>query len=102
MELPAGVRLVDVDPKLERNPLYDPAKSLDVPELAAGRRHRLAVADRRLWQRIEPVRRRWQAALDLVELAVDVTRERAVFTGLVAKGAVVGTSDPHAGLLDQV
>ncbi|MGV7735068.1 hypothetical protein PJI18_09795 [Mycobacterium kansasii] len=102
MELPAGVRLVDVDPKLERNPLYDPAKSLDVPELAAGRRHRLAVADRRLWQRIEPVRRRWQAALDLVELAADVTRERAVFTGLVAKGAVVGTSDPHAGLLDQV
>jgi len=102
MELAAGVRLVDVEPQLERNPLYDPAKSLDVPGLAVGRRHRLAVVDRRLWQRIEPVRRRWQAALDLVEIAADVTRERAVFTGLVAKGAVVGTSDPHAGLLDQV
>lgn len=97
--LPKDVRLVEIDPDLEKNPLYDPAKATDIPELLAGRQHRLAIADRGLWPLIADVRKRWQAALDLVGIADQATRERSTFTGLTVTGATVPVTDQHAGML---
>jgi hypothetical protein len=100
--LPTGIRLLNVDPDLTKNPLYDPATATKIPELAVGRQHRLAVADPELWSLVGDVHSRWQAALELVSLADGVTRERAAFTGVVVSGATVPTNDPHAKLLADV
>ena len=96
------MRLVDLNPDPAKNPLADPAKATEVPELSVGRRHRLAVANPGLWSLVGQVHRRWQAAVDLVGLADTVTRERAAFTGLTVAGVAVPTTDPTAQLLDDV
>ncbi len=44
----------------------------------------------------------WSAAVGLVGLADEATRERQTFTGLVVGGASVATSDPNGPLLADV
>lgn len=97
--LPKDAKIVELDPALENNPLYDPVKATGTPTLGVGRRHRLAVADRDLWPLIADVRKRWQAALDMVAIADQVTRERATFTGVHADGVVVQAADQYAEML---
>lgn len=97
---PEGVRIEVVDPS--KNPLADPVKATEVPELAAGRLHRLAVAAPDLWAMVGGVEWRWSAAVGLVGLADEATRERQTFTGLVVGGASVATSDPNGPLLADV
>lgn len=83
--LPAGVVLEVVDP--EKNPFVDPLKATEIPAIATGRAHRLAIASPDLFALVQkvPESERWSAGVDLVADAAAATDERHVRQGLVAR-----------------
>lgn len=83
--LPAGVVLEVVDP--EKNPFVDPLKATEIPAIATGRAHRLAIASPDLFALVQkvPESERWSAGVDLAADAAAATDERHVRQGLVAR-----------------
>ena len=83
--LPAGVVLEVVDP--EKNPFVDPLKATEIPAIATGRAHRLAIASPDLFALVQkvPESERWSAGVDLAADAAAATDERHVRQGLVVR-----------------
>lgn len=83
--LPAGVVLEVVAP--EKNPFVDPLKATEIPAIATGRAHRLAIASPDLFALVQKLAEseRWSAGVDLAADAAAATDERHVRQGLVAR-----------------
>ncbi|WP_142386942.1 hypothetical protein [Mycobacterium hubeiense] len=102
-KLPPGVQLEVADPA--KNPFVDPTRAHIIPEIEAGRGHRLLIASAEVYALTQrfPEGERWSGGVDLAADAAAATDERQVRSGLIVGDMPSPLPvDSNAGLLHSV